>query len=82
MQENDSLDLTQPLTHWAEFYDARPAVQSIWTKASFAQLLKTKREFFSGTVQTLRSGVFVTEGFDSKLTEWLQTPRPNNVGTE
>ena len=74
-----SIDLTQPLKHWAEFYDSNPAIQSIWTRGSFIQLLKTKRPFFGDTVVSLRSGTFLTISFPGRLHEWLSQKKPNNL---
>lgn len=74
-----SIDLTQPLKHWAEFYDSNPAIQSIWTRGSFIQLLKTKRSFFGDSVVSLRSGTFLRESFSGRLSLWLSEKRPNNL---
>lgn len=81
MQQNLdlSLDLTQPLLHWAEFYDSNPAIQSIWTRGSFIQLLKTKRQFFGDAVVSLRNGTFLRESFAARLNEWLALKKPNNL---
>lgn len=73
------IDLTQPLKHWAEFYDANPAIQSIWTRGSFIQLLKTKRPFFGDSVVSLRSGTFLTKSFPGRLNQWLSIKKPNNL---
>lgn len=77
-----SIDLTQPLKHWAEFYDSNPAIQSIWTRGSFLQLLKTKRPFFGNSVVSLRSGTFLTMSFPSRLNEWLSIKKPNNFNKQ
>lgn len=76
---NLSIDLKQPLKHWAEFYDSNPAIQSIWTRGSFIQLLKTKRQFFGDSVVSLRSGTFLTMAFPGRLNEWLSIKKPNNL---
>lgn len=73
------LDLSQPLIHWAEFYDSNTAIQSIWTRGSFIQLLKTKRQFFGDSVVSLRSGTFLTMAFPGRLNHWLSLKKPNNL---
>ena len=75
------LDLSKPLTHWRQFYDSNLAIQAIWTKGSFCQLLKTQRGFFGDTVATLRSGTYLTEQFPDQLSQWLSKKRPNNLST-
>jgi hypothetical protein len=67
------------LLHWAEFYDSNPAIQSIWTRGSFIQLLKTKRQFFGDDVVSLRNGTFLRESFSTRLNEWLALKKPNNL---
>jgi len=75
------LDLNKSLTHWSDFYNSNPGIQSIWTKGSFCQLLKTKRSFFGDSIANLRSGTYLTERFSERLTEWLTKKRPNNLLT-
>jgi len=73
------LDLNKALTHWSDFYDSNPAVKSIWTKGSFCQLLKAKRDYFGDSVASLRSGIYLTESFSEKLSNWLSEKKPNNL---
>ena len=76
---NIEFDLSQPLIHWAEYYDSNAAVRSIWTRGSFLQLIKTNREYFGDAVVNLRSGTFLRESFSERLTLWLSEKRPNNL---
>lgn len=73
------LDLNKSLTHWSDFYDSSPAIQSIWTKGSFCQLLKSKRDYFGDSIASLRSGTYLTEAFSGQLDKWLSEKRPNNL---
>ncbi len=73
------LDLKKSLTHWSDFYDSNLGIQSIWTKGSFCQLLKTKRHYFGDTIAQLRSGTYLTEMFSDQLDKWLSEKRPNNL---
>lgn len=76
---NIEIDFSQPLKHWAEYYDTNAAVRSIWTRGSFLQLIKTKREFFGDAVINLRSGTFLRESFSDRLSLWLSERKPNNL---
>lgn len=76
---NLEIDLTQPLKHWAEYYDSNAAVRAIWTRGSFLQLIKTKRDFFGDAVINLRSGTFLRESFSERLSLWLSERKPNNL---
>lgn len=76
---NIEFDFSQPLIHWAEYYDSNAAVCSIWTRGSFLQLIKTNRGFFDDTVVNLRSGTFLRESFSERLSLWLSEKRPNNL---
>lgn len=76
---NLEFDLTQPLEHWAEYYETNAGVRTIWTRGSFLQLIKTNREFFGETVVNLRSGTFLTMSFPGRLNEWLSIKKPNNL---
>lgn len=78
-QLNIEIDFSQPLKHWAEYYDSNAAVRSIWTRGSFLQLIKTNREYFGGAVVNLRSGTFLRESFSDRLNEWLSIKKPNNL---
>lgn len=76
---NLEIDFSQPLNHWAEFYDTNAAVHSIWTRGSFLQVIKTNREFFGDSVISLRSGTFLRDSFSERLNLWLSGKRPNNL---
>jgi hypothetical protein len=76
---NIEIDFSQPLVHWAEYYDSNIAVRSIWTRGSFLQLIKTNRDFFGDAVANLRSGTFLTMSFPGRLNEWLSIKKPNNL---
>lgn len=76
---NIEIDFSQPLIHWAEYYDSNVAVRSIWTRGSFLQLIKTNREFFGDAVANLRSGTFLRETFSDRLSAWLSGKKPNNL---
>jgi hypothetical protein len=73
------IDFTKPLVHWSEFYESNLGIQAIWTKGSFAQLLKTNRNFFGQSIANVRSGTFLTEEFPVLLNVWLLEKRPNNL---
>ncbi len=76
---NFEIDLTQPLEHWAEYYESNPGVRSIWTRGSFLQLIKMNREFFGDSVVNLRNGTYLRESFPERLNAWLSEKRPNNL---